>query len=620
MDSKHESNPNFASLQFTAAHLLEVMEQEDGPIFRQTIKDLEARTDSLKTFLKRLQKSIQLKLDHEASLGEADQKLNDLVLSTAVIAPAHPYILATWSRIADARRNFMDNVNSWVLVPLSDIYSNSVKLAEKRKKEFDAISSSYYAYLSKYLAQKDTSAKPGASHAPGVWSHGHSSHPSVMDTKHQLKKRQFDLDRFDYLAFLQDLHVNKEQDILSYYTLFLEKQAQYFKTCNDIIYLTQKDLSNLADAVHQNQVQLEVAVRERNERRKKIADSQTCTLAVYPDPADDGRRVSIADVAPPSYDSIDEDHHAPLLASRRKEGFLNCAKHSKDSKNIKWKRYWCILSHGLLKEYSGWKKTKVKNKNIIDLQLCTVRATHDIDRRFCFEIISPAFHRSYQATSSEEQAHWIACIQKSISSILDGTCSIMESNLTNIDDGFEQMSSETSSSTPQTTQLSLTPMTLQEKVNPLKPPKIHRATDSNDEKDATNVSLASAQSSIPPTEARTFLDDLYSIDDANRYCADCGMANPEWASINLGVLICIECSGIHRSLGTHISKVRSFLLDYPSFTPELKDLFRTVGNAGGREVWEQDLPDHEKPSYKDSRGIKEHFIRRKYIEYAYTLK
>ena len=36
---------------------------------------------------------------------------------------------------------------------------------------------------------------------------------------------------------------------------------------------------------------------------------------------------------------------------------------------------------------------------------------------------------------------------------------------------------------------------------------------------------------------------------------------PEWASINLGMLVCIECSGIHRNLGSHISKVRSLDLD-----------------------------------------------------------
>lgn len=41
----------------------------------------------------------------------------------------------------------------------------------------------------------------------------------------------------------------------------------------------------------------------------------------------------------------------------------------------------------------------------------------------------------------------------------------------------------------------------------------------------------------------------------NDACADCGARGPEWASLNLGVLFCAACSGVHRHLGVHISKV-----------------------------------------------------------------
>jgi len=57
--------------------------------------------------------------------------------------------------------------------------------------------------------------------------------------------------------------------------------------------------------------------------------------------------------------------------------------------------------------------------------------------------------------------------------------------------------------------------------------------------------------------------ELYNImkNEENRKCFDCTIPNPDWASISNGIIICISCSGVHRSLGTNLSKVRSLTLD-----------------------------------------------------------
>ena len=47
----------------------------------------------------------------------------------------------------------------------------------------------------------------------------------------------------------------------------------------------------------------------------------------------------------------------------------------------------------------------------------------------------------------------------------------------------------------------------------------------------------------------------------NKFCADCKRPSPSWASTNLGVFVCITCSGCHREIGVHITKIKSINLD-----------------------------------------------------------
>ncbi|XP_036750695.2 arf-GAP with GTPase, ANK repeat and PH domain-containing protein 2 isoform X1 [Manis pentadactyla] len=96
----------------------------------------------------------------------------------------------------------------------------------------------------------------------------------------------------------------------------------------------------------------------------------------------------------------------------------------------------------------------------------------------------------------------------------------------------------------------------------------------------------------------------------NSICVDCGAPNPTWASLNLGALICIECSGIHRNLGTHLSRVRS--LDLDDWPRELTLVLTAIGNDMANRVWENDTRGRAKPTRDSSREERESWIRAKY--------
>jgi len=96
----------------------------------------------------------------------------------------------------------------------------------------------------------------------------------------------------------------------------------------------------------------------------------------------------------------------------------------------------------------------------------------------------------------------------------------------------------------------------------------------------------------------------------NETCADCSSPTPTWASINLGALVCIECSGIHRNLGTHISRVRS--LDLDQWPSDIVKVMCAVGNGTVNAVWEANTKGRTKPTATSPREDREKWIRSKY--------
>ncbi|XP_031619745.1 ARF GTPase-activating protein GIT2 [Contarinia nasturtii] len=109
-------------------------------------------------------------------------------------------------------------------------------------------------------------------------------------------------------------------------------------------------------------------------------------------------------------------------------------------------------------------------------------------------------------------------------------------------------------------------------------------------------------------------------------CGDCGASDPSWASINRGILLCAECCSIHRSLGRHISQVKS--LRQGSWSPAVLNYVNAINAHGANSVWEHCLMDavapknlKRKPSPKDPlHPTKAEFIRAKHVNLSFILK
>lgn len=247
----------------------------------------------------------------------------------------------------------------------------------------------------------------------------------------------------------------------------------------------------------------------------------------------------------------------------------------------------------------------------IDLRLASVREARNAERRFCFEVITPHYKRVYQATSEEDMNAWMNALNNALQSAVEGR------------------------GQPQPIQPSLIGERRHRDIGSVLTGKSssysgqnyhHHHSPPNANNHVYRRTTVGARPAFVRSESNGFeenpsklLQIVRDADKGNCWCADCGSGvKTEWVSINLGIVLCIECSGIHRSLGTHISKIRSLTLDINSFTTDIVELLLQIGNRVSNMVWEAALDQSLKPSPQASRDQRLKFITAKYVDRAYV--
>ena len=113
-----------------------------------------------------------------------------------------------------------------------------------------------------------------------------------------------------------------------------------------------------------------------------------------------------------------------------------------------------------------------------------------------------------------------------------------------------------------------------------------------------------------------FLKTLQKL-PGNDKCADCNNPNPTWASINIGILICIKCSGIHRKLGSHISRVKSLELD--DWPLGYQKIMLSIGNKLAKSIWMhgyqgEAVSEHEMELHITEKYVNKSFLRDNFFE------
>ncbi|KAI9013806.1 hypothetical protein CLU79DRAFT_768786 [Phycomyces nitens] len=179
-----------------------------------------------------------------------------------------------------------------------------------------------------------------------------------------------------------------------------------------------------------------------------------------------------------------------------------------------------------------------------NLRVCSIKLSDSYDRRFCFELISPQRIIVLQAENENEMHEWVNSLRM-----------------------VNQKAINSDKAPP-----------------PL--PSLHRRGVSDVTPDIRLNGFAGPSGTVSDGDKE--LLNMVQDKPGNDKCADCLAKEPEWASTNLGVIVCIECSGIHRSLGVHVSKVRSVILD--KWETESIEVMLELGNTIGNNIFEESVP------------------------------
>ncbi|XP_028766168.1 ADP-ribosylation factor GTPase-activating protein AGD1 isoform X2 [Neltuma alba] len=619
---------------------------DDSPMFRQQLQCLEEGVDSLRARCQKFYKGCR---KYTEGLGEGYD--GDIAFASALetfggghgdplfVALGGPVMtkftiaLREIGTYKEVLRSQVEHMLNDRLLHILNVDIQDVKEARKR---FDKASLAYDQARDKFLSLRKSTRMDVAAAIEEEW---HSARDSFEEA------------RCNLVSALNNVEAKKRFEFLEAVSGIMDAHLRYFQQGYQLLHQMEPFITEVLAYAQQSRESYntdQISLNEKMQEYKKQIHQES-RLSLNGPHGSPGECVQpFSKISNEVVDAVKESAANGKVQIIR-QGFL-----SKRSSNLRgdWKRRYFVLdSRGMLFYYrKPWNLAHSSNppsvqrnnanengsgllsrwlsshyhggvhderavaRHAVNLLTSTIKVDADqSDLRFCFRIISPVKNYTLQAENAVDQMDWIEKMTGVIASLLSvqsvempltadsesGGCSSSSKSdtLENFRDDIQPMSKECASKN----------ITSTGHLREYKSFQLHKQS----------------------TRGEKPIDVLRSV-SGNDKCADCGKPEPEWASLNLGILICIECSGIHRNLGVHISKVRSLTLDVKVWDPSVLTMFQSLGNHFANSVWEEKLHSASemqadgntiddrnkllrarKPEHDDPISLKERFIHAK---------
>ncbi|KAI1289605.1 Arf-GAP with SH3 domain, ANK repeat and PH domain-containing protein 1 [Halotydeus destructor] len=374
------------------------------------------------------------------------------------------------------------------------------------------------------------------------------------------ERKVFQMQMCEYLLKANEIKTKKGVELLSHLVEYYHAQTSYFQD-------GLKTIEHFNTYINELSAKVAIIKLRQDEERRSLMDLKNMlkSSASFLDGTSKDLNATL-NTADRGNDKRDKGvYNLHQLQGNKhfgysKSGYLNKKSEGKMSRVKVWQKRKCEVKDGFLYVFHS-DESKAPAK--VNLLTCQVKNISDEKR--CFDLISCNRTYHFQAEDESETEAWVSvlinCKEGALKKEFDNSDAFANSQ--------------------------------------------HKGDDGQ-----RNQSLAELRQSI--------IGQVQKL-PGNDKCVDCNSTkDPTWLSTNFGVLTCIECSGIHRDLGVHISRIQSLTLDNIGTSQLL--LARLMSNNGFNDVSEAMLRQGEKPNLNSSMEQRYEYIRAKYVEHKYVFK